>query len=464
MAENQESNSAAAPKLYRCADWIESGKKLYLDTETADVHFTFGSDDDAIKSIPAHKNILAAASEVFRTMFYGEAMVQGDVDVHVDEVSDAAFMEFLQFFYRTHIQLSIENIADVMQLGHKYNVPNCIKICVEFLKDVLTVDNIFIGLNLGIRYNLNDLLKFCSKFITLNTAAVFKTTGFLDCDKAALEFILKMDIFSCTEVEAFQACMAWVQSKSKIKQNALTKAMVKKHLGDLYYEIRFGSMTMQELCSLQTEYEPVLRNDFSTITSMIVLPEFQAENFNNEPRHAKWNADEQAIVECDFKVKNSNESPQHLWNKHTIIFSTTEIPLLLGSFVCGRFGVKIRAGIRDLSVALRLKVEILEVCNSNSASAKQLLTMKTTLKSTNSTNEIVLPHPILIRPGFQYKICIGPFPDEHVYYSNELLTKVSVTSDSNLFWFYGSYVKFHNISTVGGKPFGLISMFKFNKL
>lgn len=159
-------------------------------------------------------------------------------------------------------------------------------------------------MNLGIRYNLQDLLKCCSKLISLDTTALFKTIGFLESDKSALEFILDMDIFSCSEVEAFKACMAWVRSKSK--QNVLTKAVVKKHLGDLYYKIRFASMTMQELCSLQTDYEPVLRSDFPTITNMIVLPEFHAENFNNDQRQAKWNA----IVECE--VKNSKESSNTL--------------------------------------------------------------------------------------------------------------------------------------------------------
>lgn len=103
---------------------------------------------------------------------------------------------------------------------------------------------------------------------------------------------------------------------------------------------------------------------------MIVLSEFHAENFNNAQRHAKWNAD--AIVECDFKVKSSIESPHILWNKHTITFSSSEIPFLLGSFECGKIRVKVKVGFRDLSVALPVKVEIFEVRNSNDAKTKQL--------------------------------------------------------------------------------------------
>lgn len=147
----------------------------------------------------------------------------------------------------------------------------------------------------------------------------------------------------------------------------------------------------------------------------------------------------------------------------SITFSSSEIPFLLGSFECGKIRVKVKVGFRDLSVALPVKVEILEVRNSNDAKTKQLSTFKAQLQSKDA-NQIVLPHPILIRPGFLYKIRIGPFPDEHVYYSNELKTKVTMSNDSDLLSFYGSIVKLHNSSTENGKAIGLISVLKFNRL
>lgn len=366
-------------------------------------------------------------------------------------------MEFLQFFYLDRVKLTIENIAGVMRLGDKYNVPKCVEVCVQFLKDVLTVDNIFFGQNLAILYGQQKLIKFCEKLITLNTAEVFQTVGFLECDKQVLACILNMNILSCSEVDVFRACMAWVRANSK--QGTLTKATVKKYLDDLYYEIRFASMTMQELCSLQAEYESVLGSDSATITNMIIQPEFHVEKFNQDARHAKWNSD--AIDKYDRTLKSKSE-PYFLEEKYTTTFSAGE-PLLLGSFVCSKIKFY-DSSYRDLTSALSVKVEIFEVRNLSDTNTNALLTMKAKLQS-KDVNHILLPHPILIRPGFFYKISIGQFPDKHVYFSEELKTQVCLNEYLALMGSYYEYVEFHNCRTTeNGKAFDLISCLNFNKV
>lgn len=66
------------------------GQKLYLISENADVVFIVEN-----KHIPAHKIILAAASDVFKAMFYGSLKEQGDIRIVGATVS--AFKEFLSF-------------------------------------------------------------------------------------------------------------------------------------------------------------------------------------------------------------------------------------------------------------------------------------------------------------------------------------------------------------------------------
>lgn len=170
--------------------------------------------------------------------------------------------------------------------------------------------------------------KTCETFIIVCTAAVIKSRGFLACDKRVLAHILMMNVLSCSEVDVFEACMEWV--KAKTGEDSLTKEIVDMHLGRLYFEIRFKSMSIQQFCLLTAKYDSVLRSDYFTLTNMIVSPEFQPENFIKCPRQAEWN--EHEIIVCD-RALSDDQKPYKLVHEYKMIFGTDK-PLLLGSIVC----------------------------------------------------------------------------------------------------------------------------------
>lgn len=298
VAKAIEAAKAAPPpaKKFRYQQGqVKSTESLYLNGEFADVHFRFGCAPCATTRVPAHKCILAGASDVFKAMFYGDLKESGDV--HVRDASDAVFQEFLQFFYLAEVELSPENVAGVLDMGHKYNVKKCIDGCGQYLIDTLSDENACVHLATAIRYSIEQqqLLRACERHILMNTAAVFNSVTFLKCEKDILKHILDMPQLSCSEVEIFDACMAWVRSKSK--QSALTKKNVQKYLGDLYYNVRFPLMTFQEFCSLEIKYEAVLSSDFKTIMRLMAQPGLKSKLFHTTPRRIEWNA--AAIVKCN---------------------------------------------------------------------------------------------------------------------------------------------------------------------
>lgn len=121
-------------------------------------------------------------------------------------------------------------------------------------------------------------MKVCEKRVQVNTAAVFESADFQACDQQVLAHILKMDQLSCTEVEVFEALMSWVKAKSK--QNVLSKSLVQAHPGDLFYEIRFATMKIEQICLLAKELNLVLSSHFETIANMIVLPYSRNKRFD----------------------------------------------------------------------------------------------------------------------------------------------------------------------------------------
>lgn len=412
------SSSSPPAKRYRYQQ-IKSVEHLYLAKKCADVYFTFETTTGVNTRIPAHRNLLGAESDEFEKAFYGEPKQNGDI--RVADVSEAAFKEFLQFFYLSDFKLSAEHIADVILLGDKYQVKACIDACEKFLKNDLADENVCTALWLGLLCDRMEMVKICETHIILNTVAVLASDGFLKCNKSVLDHILNMKILSCSEVDVFRACMSWTRVKSR--QTELTKSIVEFHLGQSFYNIRFASMTIQEFCHLSIEYNSVLSGDYETITKIIVVPDFKPDEFNTNPRIAEWKLD--AIITCERRVKCGPNQKLNLRIQEMTTFSTNE-PLMLGSFGCAN-KIHVITGINpsshhDLRSDLLLEAEFIEARDLNGDEAKVLLKMNARFGMDDGM--VSLTHPILIRPGFFYTIRIGPFPKQHLVCSKMLKSKV----------------------------------------
>lgn len=86
--------------------------------------------------------------------------------------SASAFNKFLQFFYEYKINLTMDDVEEVMILIDRYDVAIAWPICVEYLKKKLTVDDILWGLSMAKKFRLDDLKVFCLNKIQSNCAKV----------------------------------------------------------------------------------------------------------------------------------------------------------------------------------------------------------------------------------------------------------------------------------------------------
>ncbi len=258
----------------------EDISKLYLDTDTTDVRFLF-REKNKRKQIPAHKILLAARSDVFKAMFYGSLKEDGDVTI-VD-TSMAAFEEFLQFFYVTDVKLTMENVTDVINLMKKYNVGS-MDICESFLIQNVTADNLCFVYNLAILFDLGEeVKKKCELVISSHTKQMFSSTDFRECSPTTLGHIMKSSTFNCQEVDTFHACIEWVKTRSN--QEKVSKKTVQDHLGDLFYQIRFKSMSLEDFADLTPDYGKLFSlEEYQDIVQMIRLKYFESSMFNNSLR------------------------------------------------------------------------------------------------------------------------------------------------------------------------------------
>lgn len=250
----------------------------YLNADQADVHFIIKLKDKTVVEVPAHLNVLTTGSDVFKKMF-NESWKEKSEVVIVDATA-SAFKEFLQFFYLDKIELTMQNIAEVMNLGEKYNIGGCSTVCANFLEANLTVENVCAAYGLAILFEQKDLHEACEYKIVAMTPDIVKTPGFIDSKSNVLAHILKLVCLNCSEVDLFEAYMDWV--KAAAKSDTLTEEAVHTHLGEAFFNFRFGAMSIETFAKLMPEYKQVFTKDeYADIIQMIGNKDFQSNIFCN---------------------------------------------------------------------------------------------------------------------------------------------------------------------------------------
>lgn len=126
---------------------------IYKNEKLSDVQFLLKKRTGDESKIPAHRQILASSSPVFEAMLFGDNWKEPSVEI--TDVCAEAFSEFLQFFYVVEVTLTTENIAEVLKLAGKYDVPKCTVVCERFLKRTVSSEVAFHYYELPLSFDLS---------------------------------------------------------------------------------------------------------------------------------------------------------------------------------------------------------------------------------------------------------------------------------------------------------------------
>lgn len=263
-------------------------KKLYKNEMGADVHFALPSKVfDGGMTVPAHKAILAAASPVFENLFYSEGK-EGSV-VHIIDISYEAFVEFLQFFYVTEVELTEGNIFEVFNLINKYDLSECKAVCENFLTETVTTDLVCLYYDLAMKFQYSqETIGKMEEFIAMDTELILKSNTFKHSSETVLKHTLQMDALNCSETNVFDAAISWAIKKCKRKDLTPSAKNLKNELGDSFSLIRFPTMSEEELYNCSEKYIDLFEmNDFDDIVQYVMnsRPLTCAERFSTTPRH-----------------------------------------------------------------------------------------------------------------------------------------------------------------------------------
>lgn len=384
---------------------------LYMDAGTADVNFIFDSDGGR-ESVPAHKCILAAASPVFKQMFYGELKEGSEirmVDVCVD-----GFKAFLQYFYLDVVTYNNSVIAEVMKLADKYDV-GCMELCTRYLTLIMSTNNVCWCYELALLFDLAHLIGACEERICSGTQKVLESSAFLNCSRHILGRILLMDNLSCDEVHVFQASMLWAMEACKragIDDNNADN--LKQQLGSCFDMIRFPAMSAEDFYTCIADKENLFTStEIMDILSHLTLhrPLQVATRFEQTARKGIpiWTNDD-TIQICDRRSLPNLCRQVAEVQRDILIFSVNE-RILLGQIAISTFKPRHVDGGEIVVRTGQMTIRRMNETNGADLISSELIDdeVESMLEqsvniSSGSSNKIELSKPIIIQPFHVYEI------------------------------------------------------------
>lgn len=385
--------------------------KLFAKTETADVTFVFAGVASDHQQIPAHRCLLAVASPVFMRMFFGELREIGNVNI-VDCTYEA-FLEFLRFFYADKIELTLENISEVMVMADKYDVAGLMNLCGIYLERLLDVDSVCWVYDLALMFQLKHLVRLCEEKISMETTAVLASEGFRKSTHMVLSKILEMDALSCDEIVVYTRAMEWARDSCVRMNVEPTMVNRKTELGLAFEQIRFPTMSSQDFTNCIEEPGLLEAAEFMDILMYMTLKRtMQKSRFSLSPRSGRpaWTKD-QHIKFCDRRsLPNLNLSMAQ--SRDVVVFSVNE-RIILGQLSFSTFKSELNDN-KTGTLTIR-------------KGGDELLQQKVDI-STTSYTKILLEMPIVVKPFEDYVIetYFELDPTEELVYRTECRSTIAL--------------------------------------
>ncbi|POG69923.1 hypothetical protein GLOIN_2v147333 [Rhizophagus irregularis DAOM 181602=DAOM 197198] len=213
--------------------WAELSNdyEKFFETEIGYDVIIYAGDDQNVKEIHAHSNILCARSQYFRTEFSNELAEKrdGKFIFRKSNISPQLFNIILRFIYCGNIELKNLQGSEVLKLliaVDELNINTLISHIQEFLIEHQTE---FLQQNptgiLEIIYQheaFTDLWNFCLEKICEEPKILFSSENFINLKAPLLELLLKKDDLIMDEIEIWEYLLKWCFAQQNM-QNDPTK-------------------------------------------------------------------------------------------------------------------------------------------------------------------------------------------------------------------------------------------------
>lgn len=345
-----------------------------------------------------------------------------NTEVEIVDASADGFKEFLQFIYLGEVSITVDNVAEVMFLGKKYHIDECLAACSKFLKNILDEKNICWGYQLAITYEQENLKRFCEVVIGSKTKEVLASDGFLRCDFNVLSHIVMLNRLACSEYDLFEACMKRIETLGQ--ENESAKEAAKTECRNLFNHFRFGSLSNDELVALSSDYSQWFSyQEYREIIQLTLSANFQPKLLN-ENRQKRIDSiphmNQNQISYYRVLSRFGSAQKYNIKNIETTTFSTNQSVLLTKIF-CNY----IYKNQQRLTEKLSTELTIFELPDQAHPDKKNTLHTEKTHFLCNKETAITLHQPLFIKNWLKYEIQFKQTPSNESCNWSLLKTEIS---------------------------------------
>uniref|UniRef100_A0A8C9RSG9 Intracisternal A particle-promoted polypeptide n=1 Tax=Scleropages formosus TaxID=113540 RepID=A0A8C9RSG9_SCLFO len=208
--------------------------KMRARADFCDVHVRVGC-----RRFAVHRLVLAASSPYFAALFAGGMSEVNKEEVHILGLEADVFEILLDFIYTGAVNVTVENVQELMVAADMLQLSEVVTICCEFLKTQMDPSNC-----VGIYQFLEqiaclDMLEFTENYICVHFLEVCVSDEFAGLSKDQLVKLLRSEELRIEdEYQVFTAAMNW------ILQDVAKK---KKYVVEVLDPVRFPLLSPQRL-------------------------------------------------------------------------------------------------------------------------------------------------------------------------------------------------------------------------
>ncbi|KAK1172950.1 hypothetical protein AOXY_G5658 [Acipenser oxyrinchus oxyrinchus] len=183
------------------------------------------------RKIPAHRVVLAAASQVFNLMFTSNMLESKAYEVELKDAEPDIIELLVEFAYTARISVNSNNVQSLLDAANQYQIEPVKKMCVDFLKEQVDATNC-LGISvLAECLDCPELKATADDFIFQHFTEVYKTDEFLQLDVKRVTQLLHQDALTVrVEDQVYDAAVRWIKYDEPNRQ---------QHMVDILAKVRF---------------------------------------------------------------------------------------------------------------------------------------------------------------------------------------------------------------------------------